>query len=50
MEILELLKKYEEPEIKVKRFDVKDIILDSFVTTDPSDNDNSDPFDDDFDW
>lgn len=45
-----MIKEYEEPKISVKRFDVKDIILSSYLTTDPSDNDNSDPFDDDFDW
>lgn len=51
MEFSKNQKFYEEPEFIIKRFNPDDIILTSRLTTDSSDNDNSDPFDDEtFPW
>lgn len=46
MELSENLKFYEEPSAIIKRFNTDDIIMVSRLSTDPSDNDNTDPFDD----
>ncbi len=46
MQFLKKLKIYSEPELDIRLFSVEDIILASIKdTTDPDDNDVTDPFD-----